>query len=121
MDLQLLKNHLEELKKLIESEESPNPLVFILYNPVNAVLNSQLFTNIEQQAKAVPPKTVPLVAYMIERKKRQALEKLFKQIQESFDCPAKVKIRIAEVQQEMAQISDELKQDSRRKATAEGQ
>ena len=93
MDLPLVKYHMKEFVRLIKQEPN-NPLFAPLAVKLEALLNSESLKNVKEI------KLIPIIALQSERKRRQAIENLLKQIQKNPDYPDEVKADIAKSHQE---------------------
>jgi esterase/lipase len=115
MDLSLIKYHIQELHKLIQ-QEPINPLFFALFSDLERILGSQLFNNIKEARLA------PIWALQTQRKQRQVIENLLKEIQRNPAYPDEVKADIAKAYQEsMKKYHTEIKslRQTQKQATGE--
>ncbi len=102
MDLPLVKYHIQELRKLIIQD--CNPIFGQLPVDLERLLNSLLLKNIKEA------RFIPIIALQVERKRRQAIENLLKQIQKNPAYPDEVKADIAKAQEEtMKKYQEQMK------------
>lgn len=104
MDLPLVKYHIQELHKLTIQE--PNNIFFVdLCVKLDTMLNSSPLKDIKAEERIIP-----IIALQSERKRRQAVENLLKQIQKNPAYPDEVKSDIAKAHQEtMKQYHEQMK------------